>query len=97
MLFSCVVKAMINITIGITISISCVNGFLPCVGLWQVESNQEDLLSHPVVTTLLDYKWKTFSRYFYYMHLLMYSIYLGCLTVFAMTAVPEITGNGRDV
>eukprot|EP00117_Sycon_ciliatum_P028072 scpid18171/ scgid2366/ Transient receptor potential cation channel subfamily A member 1 homolog len=57
-----------------------------------VESNREALLAHPLVSTLLDYKWKKFIRYFYFIGLLLFSIYLAFITAFALTTEPARTG-----
>ena len=45
-----------------------------------VNHHQEDLLAHPLVTSLLRYKWDSFGRYFYYTNLLLYCIFLTFLT-----------------
>ena len=42
--------------------------------------HQEDLLAHPLVTSLLRYKWDSFGRYFYYTNLFLYCIFLTFLT-----------------
>jgi hypothetical protein len=45
-----------------------------------VKNNQEDLLAHPLVTSLLRHKWKSFGRYVYYFNLFIYCIFLTFLT-----------------
>ena len=53
----------------------------------KVESQRIDLLKHPLVTSLLNYKWKTYGRYFYFGNLLIYIIFLLFLTAFALTVI----------
>ena len=55
-----------------------------CAFLLQVENKTELLLSHPLVTFLLDYKWKTFGRYIYYFKLALFCIFLIFLTGYAI-------------
>jgi len=45
-----------------------------------VENKRELLLSHPLVTFLLDYKWQKFGRYIYYFKLALFCIFLLFLT-----------------
>ncbi|XP_044178516.1 transient receptor potential cation channel subfamily A member 1 homolog [Acropora millepora] len=45
-----------------------------------VENNRELLLSHPLVTSLLHYKWQKFGRYIYYFKLALFCIFLIFLT-----------------
>ncbi|KAI0226875.1 hypothetical protein LSAT2_022672 [Lamellibrachia satsuma] len=45
-----------------------------------VKHHQEDLLAHPLVTSLLRYKWDSFGRYFYYINLFLYCIFVTFLT-----------------
>ena len=53
---------------------------LKCASLLQVENKRELLLSHPLVTFLLDYKWQKFGRYIYYFKLALFCIFLLFLT-----------------
>ena len=48
--------------------------------LLQVKNQREPLLAHPLVTFLLNYKWKTFGRYIYYFKLSLYCLFLFFLT-----------------
>ena len=48
--------------------------------LLQVENQREQLLAHPLVTFLLNYKWQKFGRYIYYFKLSLYCIFLFFLT-----------------
>ncbi|XP_067049297.1 transient receptor potential cation channel subfamily A member 1 homolog [Acropora muricata] len=45
-----------------------------------VQNKRELLLSHPLVTFLLDYKWQKFGRYIYYFKLALFCIFLLFLT-----------------
>ena len=51
-----------------------------CAFLLQVQNKRELLLSHPLVTFLLDYKWQKFGRYIYYFKLALFCIFLFFLT-----------------
>ena len=46
----------------------------------QVKNQRENLLSHPLVNFLLDYKWKKFGRFIYYLKLALFCIFLFFLT-----------------
>jgi len=50
-----------------------------------VKHHQEDLLAHPLVTSLLRYKWDSFGRYFYYMNLFLYCVFITFLTGYVVT------------
>lgn len=50
-----------------------------------VKHHQEDLLAHPLVTSLLRYKWDSFGRYFYYLNLLLYCVFVTFLTGYVVT------------
>jgi hypothetical protein len=47
-----------------------------------VEKNREYLLDHPLVHSLLDYKWKLYARYVYYLNFLFYLLFVGTLTTY---------------
>ena len=51
-----------------------------CAFLLQVENKRELLLSHPLITFLLHYKWKKLGRYIYYFKLALFCIFLFFLT-----------------
>ena len=51
-----------------------------CAFSLQVENKREELLSHPLVTFLLHYKWQKFGRYIYYFKLALFCIFLFFLT-----------------
>ena len=51
-----------------------------------MDSAQIDLLKHPLVTSLLDYKWRTYGRYFYFSNLFIYLVFLAFLTAFALVS-----------
>ncbi|XP_050405831.1 transient receptor potential cation channel subfamily A member 1 homolog [Patella vulgata] len=52
-----------------------------------VSSNREDLLGHPLVTSLLNHKWKSFGRFIYYLLLFIFAIFLVFLTGYITTTV----------
>ena len=47
-----------------------------------VEKNREHLLDHPLVYSLLDYKWKLYARYVYYFNFLFYLLFVASLTTY---------------
>jgi len=47
-----------------------------------VEKNRENLLEHPVVRSLLDYKWTYYARYVYYTNFFVYLLFVTCLTTY---------------
>ncbi|CAF1272276.1 unnamed protein product [Adineta steineri] len=47
-----------------------------------VEYNREYLLDHPLVHSLLDYKWKLYARYVYYINFLFYLLFVASLTTY---------------
>ncbi|CAH1799596.1 unnamed protein product [Owenia fusiformis] len=53
-----------------------------------VNARREDLLAHPLVTSLLRHKWNSFGRYFYYINLFIYFIFLGFLTAYVIAQRP---------
>ena len=58
----------------------CTFSLISLTTLLQVENQREQLLAHPLVTFLLNYKWKKFGRYIYYFKLSLYCIFLFFLT-----------------
>lgn len=50
-----------------------------------VKNNREDLLVHPLVTSLLRWKWNSYGRVVYYFNLSLYCIYLVFLTGYVCT------------
>ena len=52
--------------------------------IFQVESKRLNLLTHPLVGSLLHHKWKKFGLYGYYFNLLSYCVFLIFLTTFAL-------------
>lgn len=52
--------------------------------MWQVESERTELLAHPLVTSLLDQKWKSHGQIVFYTNLALYFVFLVFLTVFAL-------------
>ncbi|XP_020622350.1 ankyrin-3-like [Orbicella faveolata] len=55
-----------------------------------VTKERVKLLSHPLVTYLLRYKWRSFGRYVYYGRLILYGIFLYFLTGYAMLTTKSI-------
>jgi len=55
-----------------------------------VTKERVKLLSHPLVTYLLRYKWRSFGRYVYYGRLILYGIFLFFLTGYAMHTTKSI-------
>ncbi|CAI8048714.1 Transient receptor potential cation channel subfamily A member 1 homolog [Geodia barretti] len=62
-----------------------------------VASAQIDLLKHPLVTSLLDYKWRTYGRYVYFGNLFIYVVFLVFLTAFALTSPNPVSRTCRAV
>lgn len=50
----------------------------------QVESERTNLLKHPLVTTLLDHKWRNYAQFLFTLNLLIYFIFVALLTIFAL-------------
>lgn len=50
----------------------------------QVESKRTELLRHPVVTSLLDYKWRHYTQLTYFLNLSIYILFVVLLTTFAL-------------
>ena len=50
-----------------------------------VRNDQEDLLAHPLVGSLLRHKWRSFGRYVYYTNLFIYVVFLVFLTGYVCT------------
>jgi transient receptor potential cation channel subfamily A protein 1 len=53
-----------------------------------VEENSENLLDHPLVHSLLEYKWRLFASYFYYFNFLFYLLFVASLTIYVLLAFP---------
>ena len=64
-----------------------------------MKNKREQLLGHPLVTFLLDYKWKTFGRYIYYFKLALYCLFLMFLTGYTvyLTEHGPVCANGTVV
>ncbi|XP_070189214.1 transient receptor potential cation channel subfamily A member 1 homolog [Littorina saxatilis] len=61
-----------------------------------VSSEREDLLDHPLVTSLLHHKWNTFGRFFYYLSMFIYCIFLTFLTGYIVQTDPPQAFNASD-
>ncbi|CAF3449980.1 unnamed protein product [Rotaria sp. Silwood1] len=58
-----------------------------------VEKKREKLLDHPLVHSLLDYKWKLYARYVYYFNFLFYLLFVASLTTYVfITFAPYCFG-----
>ncbi|XP_013400960.1 transient receptor potential cation channel subfamily A member 1 homolog [Lingula anatina] len=68
-----------------------------------VSSKREDLLSHPLVASLLKHKWQKFGAAFYYINLIIYSVFLTFLTGYMLVHEPPYmlvnytAWNGTDI
>lgn len=61
------------------------------------DKNREKLLDHPVVHSLLDYKWKLYARYVYYFNFLFYLLFVASLTTYVfLTFAPYSFGITHD-
>ena len=47
-----------------------------------VEGNRELLLDHPLVHSLLEYKWNLYAAYVYYFNFLFYLLFVASLTTY---------------
>ena len=55
-----------------------------------VNSNQSDLLSHPLARKLLGVKWETFGRYVFWGNFALYVTFITLLTVFLLSERKEV-------
>jgi transient receptor potential cation channel subfamily A protein 1 len=53
-----------------------------------VKNEQEDLLVHPLVSSLLMHKWRSFARWVYYFNLFVYCTFLVFLTGYVCSTTP---------
>ena len=58
----------------------------------QAEGGSVNLLTHPVVITLLNMKWRTFGLYVFMINIVAYSSFLAALTSYAL-CLPKPTRN----
>ncbi|XP_033635280.1 transient receptor potential cation channel subfamily A member 1 homolog isoform X2 [Asterias rubens] len=61
-----------------------------------VNSRRDELLGHPLVTSLLQHKWDSYGRFFYYISLMFYILYLIFLTGYVTTNPPPFYFNMED-
>ena len=54
----------------------------------QVQHGRLEMLTHPVISSLLQHKWFHFGLWLYLLNLLVYIIFLGFLTAFALVDIP---------
>ena len=59
--------------------------WMPLILFYKVECKRLNLLTHPLVGSLLHYKWRKFGQYGYLLNLLTYCIFLIFLNIFALT------------
>ena len=55
--------------------------------LLQVEHRRVELLKHPVVKSLIKYKWKKYGQVIYFFNLAFYALFLIFLTSFAVVVL----------
>ena len=68
--------------------IFCKTIFLHCCSnVLQSESENTQLLYHPLVTSLLKHKWDSFGHKLFFANLFIYVVFLVCLTGFALMAL----------
>ncbi|CAF3400425.1 unnamed protein product [Rotaria socialis] len=61
------------------------------------DKNRQYLLDHPVVHSLLDYKWNLYARYVYYFNFLFYLLFVASLTTYVfITFAPYSFGTTHD-
>ncbi|KAL5265822.1 hypothetical protein ACHWQZ_G006498 [Mnemiopsis leidyi] len=53
-----------------------------------IKNRRNELLSHPLVTSLVFCKWTAYGRHFYYGNLFLYALYLVFLTIYTLFQVP---------
>ncbi|XP_041463333.1 transient receptor potential cation channel subfamily A member 1 homolog isoform X1 [Lytechinus variegatus] len=58
-----------------------------------VRSKREQLLGHPLVTSLLNHKWSSYGRFFYYSSLLFYLLFLTVFTGYLVVNPPPFYFN----
>lgn len=67
----------------------------------QVKHEQEKLLSHPLVASLITAKWRKFGRIIYYSKLSLFIVFLFFLTAYTATSTQynpeEVNVNGSMV
>ena len=62
-------------------------GFCCELLILQVEHRRIELLKHPVVKSLIKYKWNKYGQVIYFFNLAFYSLFLIFLTSFAMVVL----------
>ncbi|KAJ8026830.1 Transient receptor potential cation channel subfamily A member 1-like [Holothuria leucospilota] len=67
-----------------------------------VKSKRDNLLGHPLVTSLLNHKWASYGRGFYYISLFLYLVFLGFFTGFILVNPPpffmlSVSENGTVI
>lgn len=58
-----------------------------------VNHGRVELLAHPLSQKYLQMKWNSYGKYFHLANLLLYSIYLICVTIFSAQMMQKITRN----
>ena len=54
----------------------------------QVQYGRLEMLTHPVISSLLQHKWFHFGLWLYLLKMIIYIIFLGLLTAFALVVLP---------
>ena len=57
---------------------------------FQKKHHRSNLMKHPLVISLLDYKWKKFGRRIFFGNLLIYLIFLVFLTAFGLVVLSPV-------
>ena len=57
----------------------------------QVENKCASLLKHPLVTSLLSCKWRSYGRYLFFGNLFLYFLFLVFLTAFTLTVLTPLS------
>ena len=57
---------------------------------FQMKHGRSSLMKHPLVISLLDYKWNTFGRYIFFGNLFIYLIFLVFLTAFGLVVFSPV-------
>ena len=54
-------------------------------------------MKHPLVISLLDYKWKKFGQYIFFGNLFVYLIFLVFLTAFGLVVLSPVEGPCKHI
>lgn len=62
-----------------------------------VNHGRVELLAHPLSQKYLQMKWNSYGKYFHMANLLLYSIYLICVTIFSAQMMQKITTSYEEL